>query len=317
MKFHQVRTFLAVYQERSFTGAAQAIHATQSGVSVHIRELEATLRVRLFEREASGVVPTLAGKHFYEHAKEIMRQISEAREEMAAFAGTTTGKICAGLIPTLTRSALAPALDRFCAQFPHVEVTVAEHFSGTLRDMVANGNLDFAILPSGESSNRLYALQVMRDCELFVTRAGDGTPHLSPIRLADARPLKLIMPLPDNARRGSLDAYLKNIKAPIASILEMDSMLGALDLIARSDWTAILPATLCAPDFDGQQRWLHPLSDPPLLLDLSLVTEETTTLSLAARAFTEELIASVEEIQARWSELVCPGGAMDLSETGN
>lgn len=51
-----IRIFVAAYEERSFTAAAVREHATQSGVSQHIRKLEEGFRVRLFSRE-KGQVP--------------------------------------------------------------------------------------------------------------------------------------------------------------------------------------------------------------------------------------------------------------------
>ena len=54
MKLQQVQSFVVVYQERSFTAAAERIHATQSGLSMQIRELEESLGLQLFERSTRG-----------------------------------------------------------------------------------------------------------------------------------------------------------------------------------------------------------------------------------------------------------------------
>jgi len=55
-----IRIFLAAYEERSFTAAAIHEHATQSGVSQHIRKLEEGFRVKLFSRAKGQVSPTPA-----------------------------------------------------------------------------------------------------------------------------------------------------------------------------------------------------------------------------------------------------------------
>ena len=51
-----IRIFVAAYEERSFTAAAIREHATQSGVSQHIRKLEEGFRVKLFSRDRKSVV---------------------------------------------------------------------------------------------------------------------------------------------------------------------------------------------------------------------------------------------------------------------
>ncbi|MGI9388078.1 MAG: LysR family transcriptional regulator, partial [Methyloligellaceae bacterium] len=58
MKLQQIRYFVAVYEEGSFTAAAEREHATQSGLSMQIKDLEKKLGVCLFERPSNGATPT-------------------------------------------------------------------------------------------------------------------------------------------------------------------------------------------------------------------------------------------------------------------
>ena len=53
-----IQVFVAAYEERSFTAAAKREHATQSGVSQHVRKLEERLGAKLFSRDRGCVVPT-------------------------------------------------------------------------------------------------------------------------------------------------------------------------------------------------------------------------------------------------------------------
>ncbi|MEA1866725.1 MAG: LysR family transcriptional regulator, partial [Thermodesulfobacteriota bacterium] len=50
LEIRQLQVFLAVWENRSFSLAANEIHLTQPTVSGHIRVLEETLGVRLFDR---------------------------------------------------------------------------------------------------------------------------------------------------------------------------------------------------------------------------------------------------------------------------
>ena len=58
----QIRSFVAVYEEGSFTAAAEREGATQSGISQHVKQLETDLGVALFARNGREVEPTLAAK---------------------------------------------------------------------------------------------------------------------------------------------------------------------------------------------------------------------------------------------------------------
>ena len=267
MKLQQLRSFVTAYQERSFTAAARRLNATQSGLSMQVKDLEASLGVRLFERSTTGVHPTVAGEMLYGHASTILREISEAGNELAALAGEVTGTVNAGLMPTITRGALAPAVIGFTAQYANVRLRLVEAYSATLTEMVASEQLDFAIVPPVPGMSAVNTRPLAHDREFLVTGAATKRAHMEPIWLGEISPLRLILPTPANARRASLDAYLAGIDPVPDAILEMDAMMGTLELVASSDWIAILPATLCYPDLSGKALKIHPLIEPELVVD--------------------------------------------------
>ncbi len=308
MKLQQISTFVVVYQERSFTAAAERIHATQSGLSMQIKELEDTLGMQLFQRSTRGVAPTAAGERFYGHAVRVLRELDDARTGMRAMSGQQTGTVTAGLMPTFSRAALSPAVAEYSASHPFVKLKIVEAYSAVLTDRVAREELDLAIVPPVAADARLRSSHVARDQELFVTAArGCARQHLAPVSMAEAGPLRLILPSRGNARRARLDDYLGAVGARVEAVLEMDAMMGTLELIASSDWVSILPATLCFPDIDVGPRRLHPIADPPLTVDYVLVTPSTRSVAPAAAAFAEALSRHIRLIGAEWAKRLHPG----------
>src|SRR5260370_10117802 len=104
----QIRAIIAVCEEGSFTRAAARENATQSGISQHVAAAERTLGVKLFERSAAGVTPTPAGQRYYKRCIEAVGQLANAAGEVRGFATRVSGDLRIGLIPTVTRAALAP-----------------------------------------------------------------------------------------------------------------------------------------------------------------------------------------------------------------
>ena len=82
MDINQIRTFLGVVANNSFLEAANRLHVTQSTVSARIQRLEAYLGVTLFVRNRSGVTLTLAGQHFFRHAKSFLLTLEQARHDI-------------------------------------------------------------------------------------------------------------------------------------------------------------------------------------------------------------------------------------------
>ena len=311
MKFQQILTFVAVYQERSFTAAAERIHATQSGLSMQIKELEERIGVRLFDRSPKGVEPTAAGQRLYEHALKVLRDVESLREEMHAIRGEVTGSVSAGLMPTFTRAALAPAIAAFAAESPHVDISIVEAYSAVLTDMVRREQVDFAIVPPTADADGLLSQHVARDRELLVTSVNTPRQHLDSVSLADVGPLKLIVPGASNARREKVDRYLASVGARVESKIEMDAMMATLSLIEHSDWCAILPATLCHPDLDGSRRKLHPLVNPELSVDYTLITPATGLVSSPARDFADRVTEQIKTICRDWDVSAAAGAAVE------
>src|SRR6516165_3620297 len=111
--FRDIRLFVAAYEERSFTAAAKRENATQSGVSQHIRKLEEGLRVKLFVRSKGRVEPTPAGDSYYRHCIDLLNTHARAVQVVRRHGAGLQGNVVVGLMPTMTRCALAQALARF------------------------------------------------------------------------------------------------------------------------------------------------------------------------------------------------------------
>lgn len=126
MNFRQLSTFVGIFEDGSFNKAARRLNATQSGLSVQIRNLEESLGASLFERTAKGVSPTPAGIRLYGVAVDILRQLDGVGNDLRNLSGHISGPLRVGLMPTFTRGILAPVLGRFLAQHPNVEISVIE-----------------------------------------------------------------------------------------------------------------------------------------------------------------------------------------------
>jgi LysR family transcriptional regulator, nitrogen assimilation regulatory protein len=300
LNLRQIRSFIAVYEEGSFTRAAARENATQSGVSQHVSALEHSLGAPLFDRRAGNVVPTQAGRVFYARAIAALRSLDAGVSEVRASRGGLSGEVRAGLMPAFTRAALAPALESFVARYPQVRIEVIEGYSGALSDMVRAGSIDFAVVPAGVAATGLDQSPIARDREMLVTAADyaptAGLAHLAPVRLAGIGPLRVVVPGRANVRRARLDAYFGAQGIAIDAVLEMDSMFGTLELVARSDWVAILPGIICAGDADGRYRKVHPLADPELHSDFVLIEPARAAMSPAARAFVAELRREIDAL---------------------
>ena len=95
------------------------------------------------------------------------------------------GNIVIGLMPTMTRCALAPVLARFIERHPNVVVRVVEGYSAALTEQVLAGELEFAVVPAFTGAPGLKSRLFLRTPELLVASRRSELKPLVPVRLAD------------------------------------------------------------------------------------------------------------------------------------
>ncbi|MDB5642416.1 MAG: transcriptional regulator, LysR family [Hyphomicrobiales bacterium] len=294
-----IRLFVAAFEERSFTLAAQRENATQSGVSQHVRALEERLGAALFMRLKGGIEATPAGRAYYEKCLDILRAEAAARDVVRPFASSIEASLVVGLMPTLTRCALAPALARFLDTHPNATIRIVEGYSGALTRMAQADEIDFAIVPAFAGLDGLRQSAFLQTRELLVSRADGATQGHTPVRLAQVDALRLVLPGAVNTRRQTIETYCARAGARIEAILELDAMFGTLDFVARTGWRTILPAVLVG-DQVGPALQARPLGDPGLTLDLVRIEPARRPLAPAAQAFNALLQEEAARLSALW-----------------
>jgi DNA-binding transcriptional LysR family regulator len=308
LSLRQVRAVIAVCEEGSFTRAAERENATQSGVSQHVAAVERALKVKLFARSAGGVTPTPAGLRYYKRCVEAVGTLERAEEEARSLAGEVTGELRIGLMPTFTRAVLAPVLDDFVPRCPEVRLHIVEGYSAWLTEMVLDDELDFAVVPAYEGTIGLKSRLLVRDREMLISGPRFGLRELAPVRLSDLKPLKVVVPGPDNIRRRNLDTYFQSHGVAIEAMLEMDAMIATLEFVARSDWVTVLPSVISVNDIGRGELIVNPIVEPALHADFVVIQPTRRTLTTQARLFLNRFEQEVAHIHGVWGAAVAGKG---------
>ncbi len=302
----QLKAFVAVVEENSFSLAAERLNATQSGMSMLVQNLELSIGKKLINRIPGKMVLTESGKNFYKYALEILSLMDKALIDAKTDTEDLSGTFNCGLMPTFTRSALPATLSKFLKEYPKVDVKVTEAYSGVLEDMVRTNKLEFAIVPSVKNPTGLNIEFVSSDLNFLVTKKNSEFEHLMPIKLSKLDKIKIILPGVENSRRISLDEYFATHNIKIDKTLEMDGMIGTLEMVASSDWCAILPAVLCDLDITGNLRTLSPLTSPNFTTEYVLITSASKELSSAAKLFSKKICDEIKSITEKMNQKVRP-----------
>jgi LysR family hydrogen peroxide-inducible transcriptional activator len=163
MQIHQLRYCCAVARTGSFTRAAVQEHLAQPSLSQQIRKLEDELGTRLFDRLGRTVRLTSFGETFLPRAEAILRQVTDAKNEIQDMAGAERGKLSVGAIPTVAPYFLPGSLATFGRKFPQIRVSVVEDLTAELLEQLQDGAIDLALLALPIFGNHFVCDELLRE----------------------------------------------------------------------------------------------------------------------------------------------------------
>ncbi|GAB3109563.1 LysR family transcriptional regulator [Aestuariicella hydrocarbonica] len=299
----EMQLFVAVYETGSFTAAAEREFATQSGISHHIKQLEESLGVQLFDRQ-KAVEPTEAGTVFYQHCLEVLAANAQALQTLGCFDLGLTGEVRFGVTPTLAFCQLAPAYLSLMERHPNASIAVIDAPSNILIDRVRSHELDFAIIPSISHPPTDLTTSVFASTPAFLVSSithASGFEHGEVIEFDKLAGLKLLAP---DKREHAEWIGLQLDLPETGPNYQLDAVLATLDLIRESEWMAILPGLMfihgfCAEPGERDFR-LNPFPGAGLNLELLLVqsakVKPSPLMLEAIRAIQEVTLEHLERL---------------------
>ena len=164
MELRHLRYFVTVAEELNVSRASARLRISQPAVSRQLRDLESELGVELFHREKHGLRLTSAGTALLAHARDLLRRSAEAMRQMTAFREPTPTSLTVGYIAPVLTSTLTPALRKFSAQQPNVEVVLREMTPGEQVKALRASRIDLALLgnPCGELAKEFVLTELNR-----------------------------------------------------------------------------------------------------------------------------------------------------------
>jgi DNA-binding transcriptional LysR family regulator len=238
LDLNQVSAFVRVIEAGSFTAAARALGLPKSSVSRRVSALERAMRVRLLQRSTRRLVPTEAGRLYFERARAALAGLADA-----GAAATDMSREIAGLIrftaPADHTGHLVSLFAEFLARHPKVQLEVV--FTPRRVDLVTEG-FDLALRAGPLLDSALIVRRLGRsDHGLFASRAylrRAGTPR----RVADLAQHTFVLFGPPHQRdQLRLTGPAGDETVRIAGPLVVHDMSLAADAVAAGIGVAVIP----------------------------------------------------------------------------
>ena len=291
MEIHQLRYFVAVAEEGSFSHGAEREHVSQPSLSQQIQKLEAELNQQLFDRLPRAVVLTEAGRCLLEYARQILTGIADARRSVAALEHEVAGRLSVGAIPSIALYVLPRLIVSFERAYPKVTFELFEDTTEKLAQRLEDGTLDVVLASSGAETPTLAQHSLGREPLLMLLPEKHPLTRKKTIRWSDLASQKFLL---------LHEAHSLSIKVRqllVANHLQPEVVLQGAQLatiaamVAAGLGVTVVPEMMLHTDF-VKGCVAVPFVRPAPTRELILLRNPLRFESRAAAAFREEAAAA-------------------------
>jgi LysR family transcriptional regulator for bpeEF and oprC len=153
-----MRSFVRVADLHSFTRAAAALGLSRAVVSTHVADLEKHLRCQLFHRTTRRVGLTSDGAEYLARCQRILADLEAADEALRRTRLSPAGKLRVDVPVIFGRALLIPALPRFTARYPELQLEV--QFNDRIVDLIEE-EIDLVVRVGAVREPHLIARRVV------------------------------------------------------------------------------------------------------------------------------------------------------------
>src|SRR5213078_3763213 len=295
LDIRHLRYFLAVAEAGSFSRAADRLGISQPSVSQQMRDLEADLRVPLFQRRGKRILLTPRGLIFQEHARAILHQLENFLQELNSEPGQLRGELHLGVIPVLHVPHL---LGSFTVDHPSISITVEEISSTEIETALEEGRMDVGL---GFLTHHSPNLRYERLCtDEFALIVAENHPW-SKQRVAHFSQLhqQRLLQLPDTfVMRRMTDEICRRHQVRPHIVAEINAIETLLRSLAPLQAATLMPKIALRERESLKLRAIR-LQGKKLGVDIGLLRLSDSAANSAVAAFTSLAKATVPKMMKR------------------
>ncbi|PSW22193.1 LysR family transcriptional regulator [Photobacterium sanctipauli] len=276
-----LNTFVTLARLEHFGKTATELHMTQPNVSLHIKQLEQTTRVKLIERNPFRL--TQAGERLLLSAKRSLQELQVCQADLNALNDMHQGTVSIAASDIISRLLLIKPFQSFKHEFPGIDLSLFNTTSSQAAELVKSAKADLGFVIAQKESQPLHftELRQVKWCAL-----GEGLEKWQRLAKQSKEPKKgeeptLILLGHDTRTRDLIDLALPSLNLPKYRVMEVGSVDAQIDWAEAGFGIAIVPAFSLHPKLNLTSA-ITPLPDFPTT-SLGYIVRQNQVLSRAIK----------------------------------
>lgn len=283
----QLRYFIAAAETGQISHAAMELNISQSAITTAIQGLEAQLGVRLLDRSALGVAPTIEGARFLNHARNITAAVDDAERLPLGEGRQVTGRLRLGTTYTVAGYFMSRHYARFRRAYPDIQVEMVELPRLSVEEGLATGSIDMAVMLVSNLANSagLEHETLLRSNRRLWLSTDHPLLSADRITLADVGAQPYVMLTVDEAK-DTASRYWAKVGLTPKVIFTTSSVEAVRSMVANGMGVTILSDMVYRPwSLEGQRIELRSVAEPIPSMDVGLAWSSAHPMAATAAVF--------------------------------
>ncbi|MDD3369495.1 MAG: LysR family transcriptional regulator [Lachnospiraceae bacterium] len=147
MDLKRFEYLVTIAEHKSITKAAKALYISQSALSHYLQKVEMEVGTELFDRSATPITLTQAGKCYMESARKILTEHNQLEKEIRDITKHMTGTLTIGTSLERAAGMIPKIIVEFQKRYPGIEIKLLTKSAEKLKVDLREGIVDLLLFP--------------------------------------------------------------------------------------------------------------------------------------------------------------------------
>ncbi|POB10695.1 LysR family transcriptional regulator [Sulfobacillus sp. hq2] len=293
LNLHHLKIFQTVAKHLSFSRAGEELMISQSAVSMHVKSLERTVGMPLFEKVGHRIRLTDAGHALWEYSQKIFALMDETWQVLGAMRGGELGQLRVSADTTVGVYVVPEYLGQFRRAFPHVAIMLDVANRTAVMDRIAARESDLAVMGQVPDNGEDWDATPFMENDLVVIAhpdhplAGDRE-----IRVEELAQEGFLVREPGSGTRATMERYFQTAGIPYRVNRELGNNSTIKQGVANGLGIAVISRQVVQLELEAKRLVILPVQGFPLKRYWYVVHLRGHYLPPPAQAFKAMLLAS-------------------------
>lgn len=242
--FADLQLFICIVDAGSITQGASKAHLAVSSASERLKHMEQELGIALLVRHARGVTPTAVGEILLQHAKKIVQQQQQLKDELNQFASGKRGRIQFYANTSALSEFLPAKISAWLQQNPQLEIELKEQNTEDIVQKLQSGLIEAAMISNAVEHTGLIFKAIYADHLVLIVSAAHPFNGKKQINFHEIVNEAFVGLYESSALQLHIASQARKIAQTLNLRVRMNTFEGICEMVDKQVGVAIMPKAI-------------------------------------------------------------------------